>query len=390
MKVLFIQQGFGYGGATKSLLETQKALKDHVELYTITKKNKRLNNVLSKEFKYSNKIVELDIPGIYSYSEGISSTNEFKIAKEYDPNEIINYINKNEINIVHVNSSVFSNLLKGIKENTKSKIVVHFREVLKNNGTNEIEKYIIENTYKYADAIIGISPIEIGCFNNSNKIYVIPNPHDFSQTDSFLLYNKKDLNKIIVGMCANFNPVKGHLIFLEAIDIINKNNLLKNYNLEFRIIGYPNHSVYNFIKRYFIKSSYLHQFHKVLNSKKISNLRLIPFTLDVYKELSNLNIYVRPDISGNPWGRDIIEAMALKLPIIATGENEFYIKNNKCGLLIKPDDKIALAEKIQELIINKELQKTFGENAYSKIKKLCEVSTYRKSILDIYKNIFLN
>ncbi len=391
MKILFIQQGFGYGGATKSLIETQKALKDSVDIYTITKKNKRLNKILSNEFINSKDIIELEIPGIYSYSEGISTIQEFNRAKEYFPKEIISYINEYNIDVVHINSSVFSNLLRSIKENTKSKIVVHLREVFKFNGTNEVEKFIVENTSKYADAIIAISPNEVAYFPKSEKIQVIANPHDFSLTDKYLDNKNNSTNKVIIGMCANFNPIKGHLIFIEAIEQINKYFSADNINLEFRIIGYPKkNSLINFIKRNFIENSYLYQFHKSLKSKKIDNLNLVPFTLDVYHELSQLDIYVRPDISGNPWGRDIIEAMALKLPLIATGKSDFFIKNYVTGLLVKPNDSKIITAKIIELIENKELRKQFGENAYSNIKELCEIDNYKVSILNTYNNILSN
>lgn len=391
MKVLFIQQGFGYGGATKSLIETQKALKDSVDIYTITKKNKRLNKILSYEFTNSKDIIELEIPGIFSYSEGISTIQEFNKAKEYFPKEIISYINENNIDVVHINSSVFSNLVKSIKENTKSKIVVHLREVFKFNGTNDVEKYIIEKTFKYSDAIIAISPNEISYYPKSEKIQVIANPHDFSLTDKYLDKKNTSINKVIIGMCANFNPIKGHLVFIEAIEQINKYFSADNLNLEFRIIGYPKkNSLNNFINRNFNKSSYLYQFHKKLKSKKIDNLTIVPFTLDVYYELSQLDIYVRPDISGNPWGRDIIEAMALKLPVIATGKSDFFIKNNVTGLLVKPSDSKIIIAKIIELIENEELRKQLGENAYVHIKELCKIDNYKVSLLNIYNKILSN
>jgi hypothetical protein len=63
MKILFLQHGFGYGGATKSLQVMQKGLFEKVEIHTITKKNKRLNKILQKEFIHSNGIIEIDIGG---------------------------------------------------------------------------------------------------------------------------------------------------------------------------------------------------------------------------------------------------------------------------------------------------------------------------------------
>jgi len=72
MRVLFIQQGLGYGGASQSLIQMQKCLKDDVEIFTILKKNRRLNQKLKHLLIHSKEIVEMDIPGVYNYSEGKS------------------------------------------------------------------------------------------------------------------------------------------------------------------------------------------------------------------------------------------------------------------------------------------------------------------------------
>ena len=84
MRVLFIQQGLGYGGASQSLIQMQKCLKDDVEIFTILKKNRRLNQKLKHLLIHSKEIVEMDIPGVYHYSEGKSSQEDLDYAMEYD------------------------------------------------------------------------------------------------------------------------------------------------------------------------------------------------------------------------------------------------------------------------------------------------------------------
>ncbi len=388
MKVLYLQHGLGYGGATKSLLVMQKSLHDKIEIHTITKKNKRLNKFLKKEFIYSKDIKEVDIDGVYSYSEGISSYKDLIKAQRCNIDEIITYINQHTIDILHINSSVFCNILKQIKEKTNCKIVVHFREILKHQGNHLIDQYIINQAETYADAIIGISANEVAYFNN--KTFIIPNPHDFSETDSYLKKKNLDKKEITIGMCSNFNPIKGHLIFLDAIKIVNEKNL--SHTVRFKIIGYPifKNKLVQFIKTYILGNNYLKTFHKKLNQLQIKNLTIVPFNINVFEHLLNIDIYIRPDLSGNPWGRDIIEAMALKLPIIATGNSNVFITENKTGFLIEPGNANQLSEKIIELINNPILMKQMGENGYDQIKNQCDINIYSNNILNVYRKILAN
>ncbi len=388
MKILFLQHGFGYGGATKSLQVMQKGLFEKVEIHTITKKNKRLNKILQKEFIHSNGIIEIDIDGVYSYSEDISSEADFEKAKRYNPETIINYINKHNVDILHINSSVFSNILKAIKEKTNCKIVVHFREVLKHQGNHPIDKFIIEQTKLYADTIIGISNNEVSCFNSLEKIHILPNPHDFSETDQYINQSAIKTNEIKIGMCANFNPIKGHLVFLEAIQLINDYNKKHNLNISFKIIGYPiyKNRLLKFLKSV-IGNRYLKSFETKLHQLQIKNLTLVPFTLDVYSVLSDIDIYVRPDLSGNPWGRDIIEAMAMQIPIVATGTSEVYIINGKTGYLVEASNPLKLAKKTIELLENVSLRNTLKKQAYVHVKQLCDLNAFSNNLLSIYNKL---
>ena len=95
-------------------------------------------------------------------------------------------------------------------------------------------------------------------------------------------------------------------------------------------------------------------------------------------------IYVRP--SGHPWGRDIIEAMAYEVPIVANGTSEFYIKQNFTGILAKPNDAEDLANKIYQLAINERLRKKFIANALNQIKIQCDAESHAKLIQQIYVN----
>jgi glycosyltransferase involved in cell wall biosynthesis len=99
------------------------------------------------------------------------------------------------------------------------------------------------------------------------------------------------------------------------------------------------------------------------------------------------DIYVRPDNTAQPWGRDIIEAMALKKPVIATGTSEFYVENGVTGYLVPPKNPEKLAEKIFELINDPQKRLAMGEVGYTKIKSMCDLEEYGKKMIRIYDNL---
>lgn len=384
-KICFLQHGLGYGGATKSLLQLQEILKDEFEIHTICLpvKNQKLKDL----FINSKRISEIDIPCLYSHDLGTISIKQFEKAKDYFPSKLINYVNENKIEILHINSSLFSNILASIKKATKCKIIVHLREILPNGSDNEIDNYIINNTVGNSDSIIAISDNEILHYPKSPKIHVLPNFHDFSESDQYLNIDNRT-SKTIIGMVSNFKWFKGHLIFLEAIRKILSTNIEYQNEMLFKIVGYPNkHSIKNLLKEKF-PYSYQYKFNKAIRRYNLEkNIIVIPFKIDIYKELSSFDILIRPDLMGLPWGRDIIEAMALKKAVIATGSSEFFIENSVNGYLVPPNNSDELAKKIIELVNNKDKRQFFGENAYIKVRDMCNVERYKKTLLSIYNKL---
>jgi glycosyltransferase involved in cell wall biosynthesis len=390
MKVLYLQHGLGYGGATKSLMLMQKAVSDTVECHTVLSRTKKINKKIKNGFINSKEFNAFDIPSIYSHSQETISLSDFNRNRYFYPDKLIQYINHNNIDIIHINSSLFANILRPIKEKTKCKIITHVREMLPHGRQNIIDDFIITNYLQFSDAIIAISNNEVRHFGVSHKIHVIPNPHDFSETDRFCNFSNVNSGRVLIGMCANFQPIKGHLIFLDAAKIINDTIRHSKDYIQFMIIGYPMSilSWKKYVKRIF-HLGYQYQFDRRLETLKLDNLRIIPFTFNIYQELAEFDIYVRPDLSGNPWGRDVIEAMALKKPIIATGLSDYFVEDGVTGFLVPPNNADIMAKRIWELIQDPHRRLQMGESGYRKARRLCDISDYGKRIYEIYKSVLI-
>ncbi len=145
----------------------------------------------------------------------------------------------------------------------------------------------------------------------------------------------------IIGTLANLYPPKGIDVLIETAEYFRKENVI------FVVIGGGPLRDELEIK---IKNSGL--------EKKFFILGQIP---DGHKLLPAFDIFVLPSVKeGFPFA--ILEAMAAKLPVIATriGSVPEMIESGKNGFIVEPGNPAALAGKIKDLIRNDHLRKEFS------------------------------
>jgi glycosyltransferase involved in cell wall biosynthesis len=147
---------------------------------------------------------------------------------------------------------------------------------------------------------------------------------------------------IIIGTLANLYPTKGIKVLIETAEYFKSNE-----NVVFMVIGDgpERKNLEELIKQ------------KGLEKK----IFLMGQMKDGFKLLPAFDIFVLPSVKeGFPFS--ILEAMAAKLPVIAThvGAVPEIIDNGKNGFIVEPCNPAALAGKIKELIANDHLFKEFS------------------------------
>jgi len=307
---------------------------------------------------------------------------------------LLTVLTDNHIDILHVNNSVFSYVYKYIKKNSSVKIISHVREMINHHGIGIIQKFMISNIMKYSDAIVAISNNEAIIFEGHPYLQIIPNPFDFSKIENvsstFRSDNEIDNNTILVGMMGQFNKLKGHIDLLKALKYLSDNAMTDKKYL-FVIIGVrPSNKRWKLLlKKWLFIKDYRKEVEKYISTNNLQQyVLLIPFSYHIFNIVKAVDIFVRPSLSGDPWGRDIIEAMAFSKPIVATGNSQFYVKDGTTGYLVSPGDSNNLAAKISRLINNEDERKKFGEAGYKTILQLCNIKQFSRNLSDLY--ILLN
>lgn len=401
LRIAFISNQISWGGAPKSLLLLIKSLNNqNFKLYLYS--TRCVSQEMKTEFEQYVEFVKLiKLPEIKSaQTENIKENiqkvdiNRFSFSTVELLAKELNDLN---IDILHLNNSVFSPIYKTIKDQTRVKIITHVREWIDWNGIHNKQKFMYNTIMNDSDAIICISNTEAQLFKQHTNLYVIPNPFDFHELESCewnidQVKSKLTINKnhFIVGMIGRTRN-KGTLDFLKALVYL-RSNFDDATNIKFVILGEEIPPSYNkilyFLRKLLGKSTYLQDIYKFINNENLSNeVQFLNNRKDVLEIINCFDIAVRPSYSGDPWGRDIIEFMALKKPVVATGTSDFFIKNGETGFLVAPRDYKKLAEKIYWLFKNKKEKNKIGERAFELIYAKCNMNEFKQKILQVYENL---
>jgi glycosyltransferase involved in cell wall biosynthesis len=178
---------------------------------------------------------------------------------------------------------------------------------------------------------------------------------------------------VLIANVANFRGPKGHNVIVEAANIIKD----KFPKAKILLIGDKGDGVIKTQTESHIKKLGLE-----------NNLKILGFRNDVCHVLRNIDIFMLASISeGLPIS--VVEAMMASRPIIATdvGGLSEIVNNGVSGFLVKPNDPIALADKIIELAADKQLRIDMGNKGYQIAKEKLSVETMIAQYQNLYEEL---
>jgi len=242
-------------------------------------------------------------------------------------------------------------------------------------GSNFIFSHIFENYEKYIN-------------NKKRKLLVIfrgINTDYFSQKN---ISNNKlqkqigqweiDKNKFIILMPGRLTNWKGQIVFIEALNILNQQ---ANYNTFSAIILGSDQDR----RVYYKKLLSLVEKYR-LNQK----IKFIPFCKEMPLAYKLADVVVSASIEPEAFGRISVEAQSMEKPIVASeigGSMETIVKD-KSGLLFKPGDPIALADKLKEVLsLDTNTLKLMGIEGRKNVLKKFDVEKMCTSTITEYKKL---
>jgi L-malate glycosyltransferase len=245
---------------------------------------------------------------------------------------------------------------------------------------SSIVKFFSKVLVKHADYIRIVSPFlyePLDALNiNSNKIFLIPPRCDsvlFSKNNHYPvkpeIFEKNKINLLFVG---NLLIAKGVDILLEAFALIQKEN--SDIGLIFVGDGLEKENLIKRSKEMGVKD-------KVIFTGRIEYQKIPLF-------MNYSDILILPSIEEGV-GRVILEAMSMKLPVIASnvGGIPLVIDDKENGLLFEVGDIDAIKNHVMLLVKNKVFADNLTLSAYKKFKINYDYEVSINMFLDMYKHI---
>ena len=192
-----------------------------------------------------------------------------------------------------------------------------------------------------------------------------------------------DDNKIIILFPARLTRWKGHLVTIEAINLLKKE---KFFDQVIFLFAGEKAGAENYIKKL---NSIITKFKLQENIKLVERIENMPLAYHAS------DVVLSPSIEPEPFGRIPIEAQAAGKTIIASdhGAVKDTIKNgnNFTGFKVKPNDPQALSIAIKQSIImdKKDLTK-MHERAISNVKNNFSLENMCKKTLEVYKRLLIS
>lgn len=261
------------------------------------------------------------------------------------------------------------------------KVVLFARELLNSNYLDSrwalglIDKYVdcvIAITENEASQLQGVKPPVHVVYNSYEGELSEENNNDAASKD----YRIKD--KIKIGVFGTIHRIKGQYLIIDLVD--RYHDLINQYNIKFYLYGGASTVT--------TRDGGREQLEKLVSQKGYREFIEFPgWVNNVSTEMRKMDIILRTDCSGSPWGRDIIEAMSVSKPVIAAGQSEVFIKNGETGILFQPKNIDSMWQAINAVCSSREKMTQLGQNAFRFAKKNFDASINAAKVYDIIKNL---
>ncbi len=406
-RVLCIDHEGGYGGSSRSLFYLIRniiKLDKDIIFEVWCKKNGPIQEMYNSiGVKCTVQVDVQTYSTLYRFTRNLYSFFKTFFYLIIRKNFIINssnIINK-KYDLVHFNHINLYLFAIALRLNTKVPFTFHVRTSLENLYEGNIESFLskkinqfssyffaklqILSILKISKGLIFITGYEKKSFNNlvkrNNNAVVAYNIYENKKSDKKYKVNN-NIKKFKVLALENYSWSRGTDRLIEVAKEL-KN--MGRHNFIFIVAG--NMTLDS------SQSKTLGLVNKENNLKRLVEIRGLK---DYFKFLGPIKnpdtVLEKSDIlisltrRVGPWGRSIIEAMSLGLPVLATGDNRGFV-NSKNGIYLKKYNPKLVAKEIVKLSLNKNKYLKISKEAKKYIRTLCDSKMNSNKVLKFWKNV---
>jgi glycosyltransferase involved in cell wall biosynthesis len=205
------------------------------------------------------------------------------------------------------------------------------------------------------------------------RVWTVHNGLDIQRFDdrSANSEDHSDRNGLTIGVVANLRPEKGHAVFLDAAT-----HLRRLYpGLKFLIVG---------------DGYYRRQVEANVNGLGLADVvRMTGAVADIPAILRTIDIAVLPSLSNEGFPNSVMEAMAARLPVVATdtGGTRELVLDGETGYLIPPGNASILVDRLARLCDDRQLRMKMGELGRRRIEQEFTVAKMSCKLESLYRTL---
>lgn len=103
--------------------------------------------------------------------------------------------------------------------------------------------------------------------------------------------------------------------------------------------------------------------------------------------LMQSHLLIKPTRENNPWGRDIIEAMAAGRPVISVGHDKSFVETDETGLLQPEFDADGVADYLIGLSKQPQRLALMGKAAQERVRRLCDPAARASDLAAVWQRV---
>jgi len=339
MNVLFVNtKGFWGGGEKLHFEYAEKFVELGHNVFIATKKYSPLFN------KCKDKRINT-----FNISLGnLAFCNPLKIKR------LINFYKKEKIELIIISNSPDLKAAGIAAKIARVKNIVYLRGLAVSVRNNILNKYIFKNILTHIvpnseetkkTTLKNFQNVKLSC-----KIKVIYHGIDIKDYDRNVTYVNNEKDYIVLGNAGRLTEQKGQEHLIEIAKI------LKSENIKFKLLIAGTGDLKKELQEL------------IIENKLEKEVELLGFVGKIENFMTSIDIFLLSSI-WEGFGYVIVEAMAAKKPVVAFNKssNPEIVEDKKTGYLIEYPNIKDFAEKVKNLINNKDLRNELGNNGRKRL-----------------------
>jgi glycosyltransferase involved in cell wall biosynthesis len=177
--------------------------------------------------------------------------------------------------------------------------------------------------------------------------------------------------QLLVGLISYLRTYKGHEYFIEAAGLIGA----VRTDVTFIIVGEgPEEST----------------LRGLIERKGLtSQIRMLGYRSDLLNVFRSLDVFAIPSVEGDTIPQVLMQALAMGLPVVSTtvGSIPDVVLEGATGFVVPPRDAVALAERIEVLLNDRELRRRMGINGRVLVERSYSIDRMLDRMETVYRRL---